>query len=113
MASLGVLIFLRVKLLVRFLIKERIDFLGMQSLRYGYCFCKITLVDQSSRDSIPEEFLRKMKPVRIYYSTAAGLTALYGMPSLLGGIVSFFTNVIFSQSRRDAVLKNHVVIFRA
>ena len=34
MASLGVLIFLRVKLLLKLLIKERYIFLGMQSLKY-------------------------------------------------------------------------------
>jgi len=36
MASLGILIFLRVKLPVRFLIKERYNFLGMQSLKYNF-----------------------------------------------------------------------------
>ena len=34
MASLGILNLLWIKLLVRFLIKERINFLGMQSLKY-------------------------------------------------------------------------------
>ena len=40
MASLGVLMVLRVKLFLRFLINERIHFTGMQSLRHGYCFVR-------------------------------------------------------------------------
>jgi hypothetical protein len=57
MASLGILIPHQLKLLLRFLINERSDFLGMQSLSHGYCFCNITLVDQLSRDCIPVDFL--------------------------------------------------------